>query len=377
MTLQAYHSRAGTPRTLLRPDRGLRDGRRIRSPSWPTTAATATAARLVFNSTDGGRPSPRRSRRANSTRRRVDQRGRHPRRRDVAACSPGGTQVQAFSPTPSVPQTSYAQVSAYEGNTAITTYHGGVLVAEDNLTNTRVEYAARAAASTPPAPTRRSAAFNNEQVVAISGRRPAHRPGRLADRRRSAPPLQRHLVRAGLPRPASRRTTTTATSPCSTPAAGIHVFFIARRSGYDLMSETTVNGRSWSPLQSYSTAIRSSSLSPVLNGLRRRRGLRERRRRRSTPSRSSTPRSCTSRSAPRACAPGTRPPSPAARTTVASAQPRRHARGAQRRQVVPGEDDPWRGALHVQGLRHARPPIGPSWPGSPGTSSTATRTPSG
>jgi hypothetical protein len=178
--------------------------------------------------------------------------------------SPGGTEVQAFAPTPVVPQQSYASVSPYEGNVAITSFHGGVLVAEDNLTNTRVEYAKAGSGLNTPGSYATVGAFNNEQVVGISNDALLTDPGgsltggirlRIFNGTSFGPAYR-------VPEPKNPDDGYFAVQYAG---GGIHVFFIARRSGYDLMSEWTVNGKSWSPLTSYSSAITADSLSPVLN----------------------------------------------------------------------------------------------------------------
>jgi hypothetical protein len=219
----------------------------------------------VFNSTDGGRAFGPQIKAGN-----IDDVGASTFANGnlvvATALSHVGTQVQGFATSPSVPQASFAQVSAYEGNTAITSYHGGVLVAEDNLTNTRVEYEPASLGVNSTSSYKTVGAFNNEEVVAISGDALLTDPGgsltggvrlRLFNGTSFGPSYR-------VPEPKSPDD-----GYFTLQVAGgtVHVFFIARRSGYDLETETTVNGRIWSPLQQYSTAITSSSLGPVLNGL--------------------------------------------------------------------------------------------------------------
>jgi hypothetical protein len=180
--------------------------------------------------------------------------------------SPGGTQVQAFSPGSSVPQTSFAAVSPYEGNVAITSYHGGVLVAEDNLTNTRVEYAPAGSGLNSSSSYKTVGSFNNEQTVAISGDALLTDPGgsltggerlRLFNGTSFGPAYR-------VPEPKSPDDGYFAEEVTDNV---VHVFFIARRSGYDLMTESTTNGKVWSPLEQLSSAIDSDALSPVLDPL--------------------------------------------------------------------------------------------------------------
>jgi hypothetical protein len=177
-----------------------------------------------------------------------------------------GTQVQGFSPNPSIAQTSFAQASAYAGDTAISTYHGGVLVAEDNLSNTRVEYAPAGAGVNSTASYKTVGAFNNEETVALSGDALLTDPGgsltsgirlRFFNGASFGPAYK-------VPEPKNPDDGYFAEQVAGD---GVHVFFIARRSGYDLMTETTVNGKTWTPLVAFSTAIVSDSLSPALNEL--------------------------------------------------------------------------------------------------------------
>ena len=175
-----------------------------------------------------------------------------------------GTQVQAISPDPTVAQTSYAQVSTDEYDTSVTNYRNGVLLAYDNLTNTRVAYAKAGSGFNTASSYKPVGAFNNEQTVAVSGNALLTDPGgslthgirlRFFNGTSFGPAYK-------VPEPKNPDDgyfTEQETGPW------VHVFFIARRSGYDLMTESTTNGKRWTPLTAYSTAIVSSSLSPVLN----------------------------------------------------------------------------------------------------------------
>ena len=141
-----------------------------------------------------------------------------------------------------------------------------MLVAEDNLTNTRVEYAAagkglNTAGSYVPVP---GGTINHEQVIAMSGGALLTAVNgsitgnvriRFFNGTKFGPA---HAV----PQPAHPDDGNFALEATGSIT---HVFFIAKRQGYDLLHETTATGATWTPLQSYSSAIASALLSPVLN----------------------------------------------------------------------------------------------------------------
>jgi len=182
----------------------------------------------------------------------------------VGSFSQGGLQVQALSPSPTIPQASYAvPTSTADGDTSLTTYHGGVLVASDNLTNTYVEYALAGSGLNTTSSYTHVATFPNELVTAVSGN------ALLTDPGGSLTGGERLRFFNGTTFGAPHRV------PDSTMGDDgyfamqevgntVHVFFLGRRDGYDVFQETTTDGVHWSPLHQFGSAIGSTSLMPVL-----------------------------------------------------------------------------------------------------------------
>jgi hypothetical protein len=117
----------------------------------------------------------------------------------VADYTSGGFNAQAFPPSPATPQTTYATPNSHEvGTAALSTYDGGVLAADDDLTNTYVEYAASGSDFNSSSSYKSVANFANEDTVALSGN------ALLTDPRGSLTGgdvlrvLQRHLVQQGV-----------------------------------------------------------------------------------------------------------------------------------------------------------------------------------
>lgn len=176
----------------------------------------------------------------------------------------GDTDVQAISPNPSVPQTSTATLaSSYDYDTSVTNYGSGVLVASDNSTNAQVWYDRTGAALNSTGSYVHVATFAKETVIGISGSAlltlPASSGLTGAARLRifngtSFGPPEKVPVSSG------------DVGYWSVQKAGslVHVFYEDRRNGYDAYTETSPNGAHWTPLEHFGSAIRSTSLSPVL-----------------------------------------------------------------------------------------------------------------
>lgn len=182
----------------------------------------------------------------------------------VASSASLSLSVQAFPPSPASPQTSFATPNGKEdGDTSLTTYAGGVLVASDDLTSSYVEYARsgsnfNASGSYKPAGT-----FKNELVTAISGK------ALLTDPGGSLTGGERLRFFNGKSFGKSYKVPDTKAGDDGYFAMQevgkvVHVFFEGRRDGYDLFSETTTDGTHWSRLQRYGSAITSGWLAPVL-----------------------------------------------------------------------------------------------------------------
>ncbi len=182
----------------------------------------------------------------------------------VATETTGSLSVQAFPPHPSSPETSVATPnSEIDGDTALATYSGGVLIASDNLTNTYVEYAASGSNFNASSSYKSVGTFDNQTVVAASGNALLTDPGGS-------------LTGGDKLRFFNGTSFGTAYKVPDSKAGDdgyfamqevgnvVHVFFLSRRDGYDLFSETTTNGTHWSKLVRYGSAINSEWLAPVL-----------------------------------------------------------------------------------------------------------------
>jgi len=182
----------------------------------------------------------------------------------VGSVSQGGLQVQALAPDPVTPQTSYAvPVGGADGDTSLATYHGGVLVASDNVKNTYVEYASSGSGLNTTGSYKRVGTFSNELVTAVSGDALLTDPGgsltggerlRIFNGTSFGPPRKVPDSREG----------DDGYFAMQEVGGVVHVFFLGRRYGYDVFEETTTNGVRWSPLHQFGPAIGSTSLVPVL-----------------------------------------------------------------------------------------------------------------
>jgi hypothetical protein len=176
----------------------------------------------------------------------------------------GGTQVQAFVPHPGSPVTAAATVvGGDDGNTALTTYNGGVLVASDDTTNTHVEFAHSASNFNSSSSYTHVGTFGNELVTAVSGNALLTDPGgsitggeRLRFFNGSTFGPERKVPDAKLGDDGG--------FSMQDVNGTVHVFFEGRRYGYDAFTETTRDGVHWTPLVQFGSALFSSSLAPVL-----------------------------------------------------------------------------------------------------------------
>ena len=176
----------------------------------------------------------------------------------------GGTRVQAFPPSPGSPQTSFAVAhGGDDGNTSLTTYHNGVLVASDDTTNTHVEYASSGKNFNSTASYKAVGTFTNQLVTGVSGN------ALLTDPGGSLTGGERLRFFNGTSFGSSYKVPDAPLGDdgafCIQETGGVvHVFFLNRRHSYDIYSETTRDGVHWSHLSIYYTAITAGALAPVL-----------------------------------------------------------------------------------------------------------------
>jgi hypothetical protein len=182
----------------------------------------------------------------------------------VAAVDPHlGVQVQAFSATEKTPETAFANPSGDDYDTYVSDYKGGVLEASDNLSNTYVKYAPAGSDFNATSSYKSVGTFAGQQVSGLSG------GVLLTDPHGSL--TGGELLRS------FNGTSFGAGHKVPEPSGGddgyftlqevggvVHVFFLNRRHGYDIYSETTTNGDHWSPRTIYNTAVTTGLLVPVL-----------------------------------------------------------------------------------------------------------------
>jgi hypothetical protein len=172
--------------------------------------------------------------------------------------------VQAFPPTAGGPAGSSADPnSKIETDTSLATYNGGVLVAGDNLTNSYVEYAPSGSNFNATSSYKSVGTFDNELVTAVSGN------ALLTDPGGSLTGGERLRFFNGTSFGKSFKVPDTRQGDdgyftMQEVGKRVHVFFEGRRDGYDLYTETTTDGKHWTKLQHYGTAITSTWLAPVL-----------------------------------------------------------------------------------------------------------------
>ncbi|HEV3309938.1 MAG TPA: hypothetical protein VG815_05435 [Chloroflexota bacterium] len=176
--------------------------------------------------------------------------------------------VQAFPFHPTSPVTSSATPNSRpDGNTALTNYKGGVLVASDDTSgNTLVEYAASGSNFNSSGSYKKIIMVSHEDLTGISGNALMTNPGGSLTHGERL----RFLTGTSfgtwhkVPEPTNGDDSYFALQKVG---GVVHVFFINRRHGYDVYSETTPDGVHWSPLTIYNPAVVSAWLVPVLNSI--------------------------------------------------------------------------------------------------------------
>jgi hypothetical protein len=173
--------------------------------------------------------------------------------------------VQAFPPSPATPQTTYATPNSHAvGTSALTTYDGGVLAANDDLTNTYVEYAASGSDFNASGSYKSVATFANEDTVALSGN------ALLTDPKGSLTggDVLRFFDGTSFGKaykvPDSKAGDDGYFAMQDTDGT-VNVFFLGRRDSYDLFEDSTRNGVTWTQRR-FASAITSADLVPVLAG---------------------------------------------------------------------------------------------------------------
>ncbi len=182
----------------------------------------------------------------------------------VSDYSAGSFTVQAFPPHPSSVVTATATPNnQIAGDVSLTTYHGGVLAASDNLTSTYVEYAKSGSDYNASSSYKSVGKINNEQTVTVSGNALLTDPGGSltgGDRLRFFSGTS--FGKAN--KVPDAKPTDDGYFTMQETGSTVHVFFLDRDQSYDVFSETTKNGSSWSALQQYGTAITADQLVSVL-----------------------------------------------------------------------------------------------------------------
>jgi len=183
----------------------------------------------------------------------------------VASSETTALNVQALPPPPYVALTTPANPNnRYDGDTSLTTYKGGVLVASDDARgDTLVEYAPSGSnfnlSSSYGSPV---GIFDGEDLAGVSGKAllthsSTSTPGaflRFFNGKSFGPRYQ-------VPEPAGA-----VAAHWSVQEAGglVHVFFLDRSDASDICSETTYNGVQWSQLLIDNSATTAGALVPVL-----------------------------------------------------------------------------------------------------------------
>jgi len=154
------------------------------------------------------------------------------------------------------------------GDSSITTYDGGVLVANDDTNgNTVVEYAKSGSDYNESSSYKSVAVIKNEDLSGLSGN------ALLTDPGGSLTGGERIRFFNGtsfgtwhkVPEPMNGDDGYFTIAESGGSLA--HIFFENRRNGYDVYSETTTNGVNWSGLSIYNPSAFSDELFPVLNSL--------------------------------------------------------------------------------------------------------------
>jgi hypothetical protein len=183
----------------------------------------------------------------------------------VASSNTSSLNVQALPSAPGVLPSAPANPNLrHDGNTSLSTYHGGVLVASDDASgNTLVEYAAKGSGFNRSSAYRSPVGiFNGEDLAGIStnalltysstataGAFLRFFNGKTFGRRYK------------VPEPAGAVDGYWSLQDVS---GVVHVFFVDSSAGSQMCSETTRNGVRWSGLATYDSAATAGGLVPVL-----------------------------------------------------------------------------------------------------------------
>jgi hypothetical protein len=177
--------------------------------------------------------------------------------------NPAGLQIQAVVAHPKAPQTAIANPSPQDADTSLTSYKSGVVAACDTLGKTYttvVRYAASGSSFNATGSYHKAGSFGGEQLAWASGTALLTMPGTGGARLRFFTGTgfgAAHAVPEP-PTPDDAQFTVQQTGSVS------HVFFVAARSGYDVMTETTSDGVHWSALHTLHTFITQDASEPVL-----------------------------------------------------------------------------------------------------------------
>lgn len=186
-----------------------------------------------------------------------------------------GLVVQSVDPTGATVQASVATLNgSYEYGATVSNYDGGVLVASDNLSTTKVWYAPEGSDFSNSADYSLVGTFTHELVAGLSGRALLTTPSNsistagiisLFNGTSFGTAFRVPDSKAGDDGYFSLATTgPAAVPPSSNDTGSYHVFFESRRNGYDLTEETTTNGSKWSAQTVYGSAVTSDNPVPVL-----------------------------------------------------------------------------------------------------------------
>jgi hypothetical protein len=185
----------------------------------------------------------------------------------VANDTTGTFQVQAFPVDPGSAVTAMATPPSSDGvgTSSLTTYHGGVLLTWDNLTNTFAEYAPSGSDFNSTDAYGSVGTFTGQDVSAVSGNALLTDPGGSLTGGEKLRFFNGSSFGPAYSVPDSKAGDDGAFTMQEVGNVA-HVFFIGRRDSYDVLGESTANGTSWSGQTQYTvgSAIDAGLLSPVL-----------------------------------------------------------------------------------------------------------------
>ncbi len=183
----------------------------------------------------------------------------------VASYSAPSFNVQAFPPNPASPVTSFATPNSFiVGTSSLTSYNGGVLVANDDTTNTYVEYAPSGSNFNKSRSYRHIAAIRNEDTVTVSGSALLTSPGGTLSGADELRFFNGKSLGKGHKVPIPKASDDGYWGMQEVRGT-VYVFFLNRRASYDVYEESTRNGTTWSALRRFGSAITSTQLVPVLS----------------------------------------------------------------------------------------------------------------